>query len=219
MAFHRGYPVRSLNSLYQDLEAREETRWEAPMEKVIAGNRKIGRVLYVGGGTYVFERPGGKKGAFETRKVRCGGHHAAYLEWVKWCVDGDDPQMIKAHLARKGEEWNQAANDVRVERLRKRVAAGRTEPELEMITETKGEPMAQKAPRENETTMTAQQIGPMVTPTRVYVLSYRNGRTSRLVAAYLTDTAALDMAEALGVALEVSGAEGEYTVDELQVRS
>lgn len=217
MAFHRGYPVRSLNSLYHDLEEREETWWEAPMEKVIAGNRKTGRVLYVGGGTYVFERPGGKRGAFETRKVRCGGHHAAYLEWVKWCVDGDDPQMIKAHLARKGEEWNQAVNDARVERLRERAEAGKNEPE--MITEKKEEQMAQKTTREDATMETSSHIGPMAMPKSVYVLSYRNGRTSKLVAAYLTDAAALDMAEALGVALEVSGAEGEYTVDELQVRS
>lgn len=219
MAFHRGYPVRSLNSLYRDLEERVDARVlrEGPMEKVIAGNRRRGRLFYLGGDTYMGERPGSKRGRLETKRFHCKGDHAAYLEWSCWWADGEDPEMMGVRLRTRGEELGQQINDARVERLRERAEAGKNEPE--MITEKKEEPMAQKTTREDATMETSSHIGPMAMPKRVYVLSYRNGRTSKLVAAYLTDAAALDMAEALGVALEVSGAEGEYTVDELQVRS
>lgn len=54
-------------------------------------------------------------------------------------------------------------------------------------------------------------------PTVVYLLAFKGQRTSKPVAAYIDFEAAINMQDALTVALDVQGVEGEYTVEEIPV--
>jgi len=250
MAFHRGYPVRSLNSLYRDLRevdadggagshggvlaasrgmVRDTRRLgEVAMERVIAGNHKQGRLMRIGSGSYRGERPG-KGGRLETRVFK-GSSASAYVEWVTWWSEVADPEMLDVKFSLAGKDWKDASAQEKARRLRERAESAKAgEPNAE-TGNPKAEPGADtkdsgRKPRrdvgadrseEKGEGMAKQATVPALE--KVYVLSYRNGRVSKLVAAYLSDTDALEMADALGTALEVSGADGEYTVDELPVR-
>lgn len=54
-------------------------------------------------------------------------------------------------------------------------------------------------------------------PDAVYLLAFKGQRTSKPLAAYLDLGEAISMQDALTVALDVQGLEGEYTVDEIPV--
>ena len=55
-------------------------------------------------------------------------------------------------------------------------------------------------------------------PETLYALAYKRGTTVRYVMAFADLDAATDAADVAGKALEVAGVDGEYTIDELQVR-
>lgn len=55
-------------------------------------------------------------------------------------------------------------------------------------------------------------------PDRLWSLVFRRGSTSRVMMAFADESRAYDMADLNTKALEVAGADGEWTVDELEVR-
>lgn len=54
-------------------------------------------------------------------------------------------------------------------------------------------------------------------PPKMAVIRFSNGRTHKIVAAFADSEKALRMASALDAALEVSGSDGKYDVDEVEV--
>ena len=54
-------------------------------------------------------------------------------------------------------------------------------------------------------------------PETVYLLAFKGQRTSKPVAVYLDMGEAINTQDALTVALDVTGTEGEYTVEEIPV--
>ena len=55
------------------------------------------------------------------------------------------------------------------------------------------------------------------TPENVYLLSFKDQRTTKPLVAYLDMGEAISMQDAMTLVLDVQGLEGEYTVDELPV--
>lgn len=54
-------------------------------------------------------------------------------------------------------------------------------------------------------------------PENVYLMTFKDQRTSKPVAVYFDLGEAISMQDALAVSLDVTGTEGEYTVDEIPV--
>lgn len=52
---------------------------------------------------------------------------------------------------------------------------------------------------------------------KIVVLVFTSGRTKKIVGAFADSQKALDMASALETALEVSGADGEYNIEEIAI--
>ena len=182
---------------------------------VVGGNQRDGRLMRIAKDLYLGERPKGK-GKFETRRFK-GSKAAAFVEWSAWWSETQDPEMLKSNI----DEWHRLADKCdgayKTARLRKRAQelanararaasadAGASEvadttPEPDVAAEISHdgkeleEDMAQKADEGRD--------GAAALPETVYVLSYRSGRSSKLVAAYLSDTTALEMADALGMAI------------------
>lgn len=80
---------------------------------------------------------------------------------------------------------------------------------------------AEEAEEEKEETVAKETEGAAKAqerPDRLWSLVFRRGSTSRVMMAFADESRAYDMADINTKALEVAGADGEWTVDELEVR-
>ena len=71
--------------------------------------------------------------------------------------------------------------------------------------------------RKGDGQMAATQQAKQAIPTKMYVITFRGQRSSKSIALYANEDAALRTATALTAALEVTGVDGEYDVTELPV--
>lgn len=162
---------------------------------VIAGNQRTGRLMAVGGGMYLGERLA-KGGKFETRQFK-GTRGNVMPEWEEWRDEVAEDAFIRRHVKKRDRGGCGEAAHVTVAE-EAAVCAERGEAELAANgkADVKAEGRSQ---------------------TFMYVLAFHGQRTSKAIAAFDRMEDAIDMSDALTVALDATGMEGKYVVDELPV--
>lgn len=159
-------------------------------DRPIAGNTNDGRLYSTGvNGHYIGERRT-SDGKLETKRFDMS-RAKAKEEWRKWCGE----------LARQQNDWCEEP------------ASQQDSDEIQLeVNEV----------HESSDTDKGDGVSAKVQPTKgkqetMYILVFRASRTQKTVAAFHDMDSALRMAESLGVALDVSGAEGEFDVTDVEV--
>lgn len=165
----------------------------ARTETVVAGDRTHGRLFKLGTGRYEGERLT-KGGKFEAKRFE-GQHRKVMAEWDAWRREVDSEAFLRVNVA------SQNAN------VTKR-PEGTRQPKQEPRKEERPMPIAQ--------TQKSQAAKPPIK--KVYILRYIVGKTSRNVAAFMTQDAALSAAELLNDLGGVMNDTGDFEFDELEVR-
>ena len=159
----------------------------------MAGNTRDGRLFHLGGNRWLGERRG-RGGRFDERRFEGDGKTVTTL-WHAW----------------RDEALRESTIVVGPARTRQDVA-----PALGRLERPHGAAGGERKMAERKAATDKVQDASSV-PERMFVLQFQGQRSRKDVALFASDDAALQMAEALTVALEAVGMEGEYSVDELPV--
>lgn len=135
-----------------------------------------------------------KGGRFETKKFT-GSRGKVLLEWAAWQEEVADEAFIRDHRAQVKQASDDAIAEVKVERLRQRSEGKKKEDE---VAQQKQEPQKKE-----------QRF--------MYLLAFQGQRSSKGVAVFERMEDAIDMSDALTVALDANNIEGKYTVEELPI--
>ena len=165
---------------------------------VVAGNQKSGRLMHVGGEQYVGERMV-KGGRFQSRKFS-GRRAAVLLDWHAWQEETADQAYIRCRRQQLGEMVRQEAAEAKIQILKDKAPMK----EVEQVTANAQQPKQGQKRRNTE-----QHF--------MYLLAFQQQRTTKGVAVYERMEDAIDMSDALTVALDATGMEGKYIVEELPI--
>lgn len=165
---------------------------------VVAGNQKSGRLMQVGGERYVGERMA-KGGRLESKKFS-GKRAAVLLKWQAWCEETADQAYIRCQRRHFGESFRQGLADYKTKSIRDRAPKKEVEQVATSTQPQKKEPQERKQ---------EQRF--------MYLLAFQQQRTTKGVAIFEHMEDAIDMSDALTVALDATGMEGKYIVEELPV--
>ena len=111
--------------------------------------------------------------------------------------------------------WFDGARDKVMDEWRQWVADGLREADMVITRVPPRQPRQQEHGK--EAGMAQQQQTRHEAPKVMFVITYRGQRSSKSIALYASEDSALRMATALTAALEVTGVDGEYDVNELPV--
>lgn len=158
---------------------------------VVSGNQKTGRLMQVGGEQYVGERMN-KGGRLEEKKFQ-GRRAAVLISWQAWKEETADKAFIRSKRSQLREQFDQENAEIMTEILQ------------EKSRSKKDEQMAQQQQQRKP----AQRF--------MYLLAFQGQRSTKGIAVFESMEQAVDYSDALTVALDATGQEGKYVVDEIPV--
>lgn len=157
-------------------------------ESIIAVNRKTGRLFCLGPNLFEGERLT-KGGKWETRRFS-EARNQALFDWHQWQKEVEQETFIQVSKTERPTAKRPTAK-------------------------TKTVP-TRKAPAKKESDMATRTTNKREQKF-VYLLSFQGQRSTKAVAVFQKMDSAIDMSDALTVALDVTGQEGKYVVDELPI--